>query len=142
MKKKKITGSLQHKSGRPCWYMVFSYTDESGKRKQKWESTGIPYPGSKRAANEALSQRLDELNRRTGTIINMDMTINELADVWLETLDVKVRSNTRERYHLNAVKIIDYFAAHPVKVVDMTRADAKAFFDFLLKKGKKIRRQV
>ncbi len=136
-KKKRITGSLQHKPDRPYWYMVFSYLDDAGKRKQKWESTGITYPGNKRAANEALRQRLDELNRRTGTTINMDMTVAELVDVWLDTIEVKVRANTKERYVLNATKIRDYFTEHPVKVIDMTRADARIFFDFLLKEGKK-----
>lgn len=138
MKKKTITASLVHRAGRPFWYIVISYYDEdTGKRKQIWESTKIPYPGNKREAQTFMRGRLEALNKNTGRSINPSMEVNELAEKWLENVRTRVRANTYERYALNTAKIIEYFQKNRIKVVDFNRSDAKMFFNYLMKKGKK-----
>ena len=41
-----VAGRLQEKNG--FYYMVLSYTDANGKRKQPWVSTGLPVKGNMR----------------------------------------------------------------------------------------------
>ena len=43
-----MTGSLQQKNGK--YYAVINLTDQNGKRKQKWISTGYEIKGNKKKA--------------------------------------------------------------------------------------------
>ena len=54
-----VKGSVQEKGG--YLHTVISYTDKDGKRKQKWQSTGLTAKGNKRKAQELLKERIDEL---------------------------------------------------------------------------------
>lgn len=54
-----VKGSVQEKGG--YLHTVISYTDKDGKRKQKWQSTGLTAKGNKRKAQELLKGRIDEL---------------------------------------------------------------------------------
>ena len=45
-----VSGRLQEKNG--YYYMVLSYKDATGKRKQPWYATGLPVKGNKRKAEE------------------------------------------------------------------------------------------
>lgn len=49
-----ITGSIQQKNGK--YHMVFNITDECGKKKQKWKSTGLPLRGNKKIAEKCLEK--------------------------------------------------------------------------------------
>ena len=49
-----VSGRLQEKNG--YYYMVLSYKDATGKRKQPWYATGLPVKGNKRRAEEMLRE--------------------------------------------------------------------------------------
>jgi len=53
--KLELTGSIQVKKGR--YYVVISYTDETGKSKPKWRATGLDAaPGNKKAAKNKIPE--------------------------------------------------------------------------------------
>ena len=54
------SGSIQKKNG--YWYCVINATDEQGKRRQKWISTGLKIDGNKRRAEKILREHLDKYN--------------------------------------------------------------------------------
>ena len=47
-----VSGTLALKNG--YYYAVLSYRDATGKRHQKWVSTGLPQKGNKRRAEQEL----------------------------------------------------------------------------------------
>ena len=53
-----VKGSVQEKGG--YLHTVISYTDKDGKRKQKWQSTGLSAKGNKRKAQDLLKERIAE----------------------------------------------------------------------------------
>ena len=125
--------NLSHKGKK--WYAIIYYRDpETGDRKQKWEPLDVPYPGNKREAEKALNTKKQYYTLRTGHRINMDLLLIELIPLWLDSLNV--RPNTLEHYRLNAKKITAYYQNSKIRVIDYTRADAKQFFNHMLKKGK------
>lgn len=128
-----IRFNLSHKGKK--WYAIIYYYDpETGDRKQKWEPLDVAYPGNKREAEKALNVKKQYYTLRTGHRINMDLLLIELIPLWLDSLNV--RPNTLEHYRLNAKKITTYYQHSKIKVIDYTRADAKQFFNHMLKKGK------
>lgn len=42
------------------YYTVLEFKDENGKRKSKWETTGLPVKGNKKKAEEILLERRKE----------------------------------------------------------------------------------
>ena len=47
-----VAGHLQEKNG--IYYVVLTYKTYDGKRKTKWQSTGLPIKGNKRRAEACL----------------------------------------------------------------------------------------
>ena len=47
-----VAGHLQEKNN--FYYIVLSYKDETGKRRTKWESTGLPVKKNKKKAEALL----------------------------------------------------------------------------------------
>ena len=45
-----VAGRLQEKNG--FFYIVLSYTDSAGKRRQPWIGTGLPVKGNKKRAEK------------------------------------------------------------------------------------------
>ena len=52
-----VAGHLQEKNG--IYYVVLTYKTYDGKRKTKWQSTGLPIKGNKRRA-EAMMRELQD----------------------------------------------------------------------------------
>ena len=48
-----VAGRLQEKNG--FYYIVLSYTDSAGKRRQPWIGTGLPVKGNKKRAEKMLA---------------------------------------------------------------------------------------
>ena len=49
-----VAGRLQEKNG--FFYIVLSYTDSAGKRRQPWIGTGLPVKGNKKRAEKMLAE--------------------------------------------------------------------------------------
>lgn len=76
-----VKGGIYAKKGK--WYVVVTYTDEKGKRKQRWHNTGLENRGNKKKANSMLEEILLEYERKgENKVINSNnlkpkMTKNE-----------------------------------------------------------------
>ena len=93
-----VKGSVQEKGG--YLHTVISYTDKDGKRKQKWQSTGLTAKGNKRKAQELLKERIDELEmtlEREETQIP-DMPFSQFMSNWLTMIKPTVLITTYGSY--------------------------------------------
>ena len=60
-----VAGRLQEKNG--FYYIVLSYTDSAGKRRQPWIGTGLPVKGNKKRAEQMLmEERRKYANAKAG----------------------------------------------------------------------------
>ncbi len=86
-----MTGSLQQKNGK--YYAVINLTDQNGKRKQKWISTGYEIKGNKKKAEQFLRDKLKEFELQENLIFT-DMLFCDYAVHWLQvvekTVDIKL----------------------------------------------------
>ena len=82
------------------YQMVFSFYDESGKRKQRSESTGLKERGNKRAAEAMMKRRLEELeNLSKPQVESYDALFLEAMEEWLNVvMPTQVRANTLDEY--------------------------------------------
>lgn len=132
----KATGNLRVKRG--IWQMVFEYQDDTGKRRQKSESTGLPEKGNKRRAQQMLEKRLDELSQqRTAVLEAKKVLFLPFINSWLDdVMAYKIRPNTLSQY-----KLIynSYFAKykpfHGVKLQEVTPALLQSFYNAELNAG-------
>lgn len=87
---------LKHKT----YHMLFSWKDESGKWRQKSESTGIPERGGKRKAQELLDQRLTELkDQSTAALTAKNVPFLDFLKDWLkDRMTHDLRPNTFTQY--------------------------------------------
>lgn len=79
-----MTGSLQIKtlpSGKRYFYTVIDVASENGKRKQKWQSTGLEVKGNKKKAEKVLRERLKEYEMRTFHE-DAEMMFSDWIEVW------------------------------------------------------------
>lgn len=123
-----MTGSLQEKNGR--FHMVISYTDESGKRKNKWISTGLEIKGNKKKAHQMLNQWLNEHK-------NYDMASSELLftayfEDWLKKVKTDLQPSTLRGYKGKYKNHIGpYFNTHKKKLSELKVRDLEFFYGHL-----------
>ena len=92
-----ITGSVQIKKG--YFYIVVNFSDEYGKRKQKWIPTGLTVKGNKRAANALLTQTLHEYQGGALTF-SKEIPFADWMEQWLSSIKESVRENTYDSYRI------------------------------------------
>ena len=107
--------ALCERPGGKCWYYVYTYIDpETGKKKEKWKSTGIPCSRkSERARDEAkrIGERmrdefLEEMRQKQAgkKIIHQkresksQSTLSEYARYWLSEIKGSVEDSTLHSY--------------------------------------------
>ena len=99
-----VAGHLQEKNN--FYYIVLSYKDETGKRRTKWESTGLPVKKNKKNAEALLQERRRNfIPPVTVAEIRLDEDIL-FADFMLKWLEVT--PNTVIHYHANIHKALKY----------------------------------
>ena len=59
-----VAGRLQEKNG--FYYIVLSYTDSAGKRRQPWIGTGLPVKGNKKRAEKIAGRNAKGLHDSQG----------------------------------------------------------------------------
>jgi len=130
------TGNLRVKRG--IWQMVFEYQDDTGKRQQKSESTGLPEKGNKRRAQQMLDKRLDELSQqRTAALEAKNVLFLPFINSWLDdVMAYKIRPNTLSQYKLiyNGY-FVKYKPFHGVKLQAVTPALLQSFYNSELNAG-------
>ena len=91
-----VTGSLQIKGD--MYYAVLRIPDGTGKKPQKWISTGIKVSGNnKRLANQRLREIISEYNREQVTY-SKEILFVDWLNIWVE--QKQLRPNTLESYRL------------------------------------------
>lgn len=125
-----MTGSLQIKNGK---YYVVLNTYESGKRKQKWISTGLAEKGNKRQANQRLREILNEQEKNqllNGEKSADNIEYSKYVQHWLTQIEKRVDPVTMQSYRLLAERhIVPYFAKSGVKLSDISRRNLQEFLD-------------
>ena len=106
-----VAGRLQEKNG--FYYMVLSYTDANGKRKQPWVSTGLPVKGNKKRAEEMLSELRQSFAPpkvvKTGEL-SPNMLFSDYMLHWLKIIRSAVQETTWSSYCFNVKDhIVPYF---------------------------------
>jgi hypothetical protein len=76
---------------RKDWYACVSYTDNSGKR-QQWTETALNKSAAKNRATEMLAELANET---PASIKGREMTFEQLADYYQETLPCRSRTAGR-----------------------------------------------
>lgn len=130
----KATGSLRVKRG--IYQMVIDYQDETGKRRQKSESTGLTEKGNKRRAQQMLDKRLEEISQQyTAALGATNVLFLTFMRNWLDDVMVyKVRENTLAQYNLTFNGYIaKYKPFHGVKLKDITPALLQSYYNEQLK---------
>ena len=133
-----VKGSVQEKGG--YLHTVISYTDNDGKRKQKWQSTGLTAKGNKRKAQELLKERIDELEmtlEREETQIP-DMPFSQFMSNWLAMIKPTVLITTYGSYQYFIEKRINpYFDEKNITLQKIRTVDIQEYYNTMLSKGTK-----
>lgn len=130
-----MTATLQTKSGRPNYYVLIRYKDETtGNERQKWVSTDIPVKGNnKRKADEKLKQVIAEYEQQK-IDLGKDVLFTEFMQNWLEGLKHSIAPTTFDGYNyvLNS-HIIPFFKPKLLKVKDLTPAHIQQYVNHKMK---------
>ena len=107
-----IAGHLQIKNDN--YYMVLSYTDANGKRRQPWIPTGLPAKGNKRRAEKLLLDTrksfVPPVVSKENEDISSDMLFADYMELWLEIIRSSVEKTTFSSYtQMVKKKIAPYF---------------------------------
>ena len=107
-----VAGHLQEKNG--YYYMVLSYKDGSGKRKQPWFPTGLTVKGNKKKAEAMLSELrkgyVQPKEDRSTDELSPDMLFSDYMLLWLKIIKGSVTQTTYSSYENGVTKrIAPYF---------------------------------
>ena len=133
-----ISGHLQVKNG--YYYVVLSYKDQHGKRKQPWFPTGLPERGNKKKAEAFLAEikanyEIPEPLEDNEVNISNDMPFHEFMESWLHVIRGSVAETTFASYSgMVRTKIIPYFKDHDVPLNKLKPSHIQNFYLFELEK--------
>ena len=131
------TVKLHIKKGRPNYFAIIRYRDETGKERQKWETSDIPVKGNnKRKAEKWKDEVLAEfLNEKIGLGIDIsnDEYFTDFLKTWLETLRItkKIQVTTHGSYTMTLNQhILPYFAPLRLKVNEVEPKHIQAYVNY------------
>jgi len=130
-----MTGIVTAKSGRPNYYIILDYTDETtGERKRKWVKTDIPIAGNnKRKANERLKEVLAEYDGQK-IDLSKDILFTVFIKEWLENLKSSIADSTYDAYkQVIDNQIIPFYEPKKLKVKDVTPLHIQQYVNHKLK---------
>lgn len=116
-----VAGRLQEKNG--FYYIVLSYTDSAGKRRQPWIGTGLPVKGNKKRAEKMLAETRKSFTIPKGQVseLSSDMAFSDYMRYWLKMMRTTVTETTYSSYCFNVEKHIHY------KNIRVEQAEQKLF---------------
>ena len=133
-----VAGHLQEKND--LYYIVLSYKDKNGKRKTKWESTGLPVKKNKKKAEALLQERrrnfippvtLSEVR------LDDDILFADFMLKWLEIAKSSIQITTYASYQGMVERVIaPYFRKRGIKLVDLKATDLQDFYTKQLERVK------
>lgn len=151
---KNVTRSLQTKHGK--YYAVLNLYDYTGKRKQKWISTGFPVRGNKKAAKAFLDELLVAYNKKQQAALKviskmkypeqfikaqsriMALPLFLYVEEWIDHTSSTLQPTTVDGYRkLCNGRLREFFEYRGTTVYDLTGEDLNEFYIFLTQKGLK-----
>jgi len=122
-------GHLQEKKGK--YYIVLSYKDETGKRKTKWQSTGLAIKGNKKRAEELLqTARRDFVPPHQ---ITDEVKFSDYLENWIELHKANVAETTYYNYKAFIKRISEYFRPKNLLLSDIKPKDIQEFYYEMMK---------
>ena len=102
-----VAGRLQEKNG--FFYIVLSYTDSAGKRRQPWIGTGLPVKGNKKRAEKMLAETRKSFTIPKGQVseLSPDMAFSDYMRYWLKMMRTHQNLLQLLPYSLNVFKILN-----------------------------------
>lgn len=123
-----VAGHLREQNG--TYQMVLSWKDETGKRRTKSISTGLPVKGNKKRAESLLRQTQKEFNPETMQQVS-DLSVPEYLTRWLRERVMNLSPDTYGRYAYDMGRvIIPYFEQKRLSLKALTPRDLETFFRY------------
>ena len=132
-----MTGSLQIKtlpSGKRYFYTVIDVASENGKRKQKWQSTGLEVKGNKKKAEKVLRERLKEYEMRTFHE-DAEMMFSDWIEVWLNSIQNQIEKSTWEGYFYPVQHVKNYFSEKKLRLKELKPIHFEEYYTYMLTEG-------
>lgn len=132
-----VAGHLQEKNG--IYYVVLTYKTYDGKRKTKWQSTGLPTKGNKRRAEAMMRELQDDFEPPVDPNgpPSKAMLFADFLVQWLEIAKSTVKLTTYSSYKgLSESQIIPYFRSLGVTLGDLKAVHIQSFYQKQLERVK------
>ena len=131
-----IAGHLQIKID--YYYMVLSYFDANGKRKQPWFPTGLPIKNNKKRAEKMLLELrqtyVPPAEHKSNGELSADMLFADFMELWLEVVRNSIEKTTFSSYtQMVKGKIAPYFRKTGVKLGELQARHIQSFYLYELK---------
>ena len=132
-----ISGHLQIKNG--YYYVVLSYRDSAGKRKQPWIKTGLPVKGNKKRAEQLLAEYRNNyvppIEKASEGDLSENMLFSDFMEMWLDIIATQVQPTTFGSYELIIVNsIIPYFKELGVSIAELKPRQLQSYYNMLNKR--------
>lgn len=126
-----IAGHLQIKND--YYYMVLSYLDANGKRKQPWFPTGLPIKNNKKRAEKMLLELrqtyVSPAEHKSNGELSADMLFADYMELWLEVVRNSIEITTFSSYtQMVKGKIVPYFRKTGVKLGELQARHIQSFY--------------
>ena len=125
-----VAGHLQEKNG--FFYIVLNYKDSNGKRKTKWEATGLPVKKNKKKADALLQERRRTFFPPTSPSevrLDNDILFADFMLKWLEIAKSSVQITTYASYQGMIQGVIEpYFRKEGIRLADLKAVDLQEFY--------------
>ncbi|MBO5348415.1 MAG: site-specific integrase [Clostridia bacterium] len=131
-----ITASLQIKNN--IYQVVLNYKDVTGKRKQKWISTGLSEKGNnKRLANQKLQDILADFKKNLycDNSKTEDKLFSTYLKEWLISIKNTIEENTYDSYNVIVNKVSNYFYEKKITLNNLKPSQIQEFYNTLYEKN-------
>ena len=146
-----MTGSIQTKNG--MLYGVITYTDEGGKKKHKWISTGLKERGNRKAAKEILDKAITDFQEQQEAARNKlrqraqpkeadksdaTMLFSDYCAKYIESIKGTLSAQVYAEYsgyYLRQFR--KFFDNRKLRLIDITETELNEYYDHLRARGVK-----
>lgn len=136
-----VTVSLHEKNGK--YHAVINYKDDTGKRKQKWQSTHLPVKGNKKLAmqkaeemRKEFEQELELKNTNSTSHVLKGILFVDYMKNWLKIIKPTIELNTYGSYEqMVNYRITNYFTTNKIRLKELQPINIQDFYTYLLNDG-------
>jgi len=130
-----ISGHLTTK--KRYFYIVLNLKDDTGKRKPKWISTGLPVKGNKKRAEKLLvAARMDYTKMLDQNERAKDVYFETIMLNWLSGRKSNVAKTTYDGYMYNVKNgILPYFVKHDLLISELKATHLEEYYNSMIERG-------